>query len=150
MAQIFASDPSIALLRYGASIAVFKDGAVLLVERARAPWRGLWSLPGGGIEAGELPGEAALRELKEETGIKAEIAGLLDTIEIGAMDDGGKALRYRLSVFYGRHLEGEPRAGSDAAAARWVVVGEVEALTMTEGTAALVRLAAWRLGAARA
>jgi 8-oxo-dGTP diphosphatase len=136
--------------RLGASIALFKDGAVLLVQRARAPWRGAWSLPGGGIEAGELPHEAALRELAEETGIIAAIEGLLDTVEIVAKDDCGATQRYRLSLFLGRPIGGALRAASDAAAARWVPAAELATLPMTEGTLALIRLAGQRLDGPRA
>ena len=78
--------------------------------------------------------------------ITAEIAGLLDTIEIDALDECGKTQRYRLSVFYGRCAAGALRAGSDAAAAQWIAVADLEALTVTEQTAALIRLAALRLG----
>jgi 8-oxo-dGTP pyrophosphatase MutT (NUDIX family) len=46
--------------------------------------------PGGNIETLELPREAALSELREETGITTGIAGLLDTIEIDALDKCGK------------------------------------------------------------
>ena len=68
----------------GASIAVFKGDTVLLVQRGRAPFRGLWSLPGGSIEPGESAREAALRELKEETGITAEIEGVVENVELTA------------------------------------------------------------------
>ena len=64
----------------GASIAVFKGDTVLLVQRARAPFRGLWSLPGGSIEPGESAREAAFRELKEEAGITAEIEGVVENV----------------------------------------------------------------------
>ncbi len=50
-----------------------RRGSVLLVKsRARSKWQ----LPGGGVEAGEAPWEAALREVDEETGLAAEIVGL--------------------------------------------------------------------------
>jgi 8-oxo-dGTP diphosphatase len=150
MSRSIPDDAAVTPLRFGASIALFQDGAVLLVQRARAPWRGAWSLPGGGIEAGELPHEAALRELAEETGIIAAIEGLLDIIEIEAKDEGGAVQRYRLSVFYGRPIRGALRAASDAAAARWVPVGELAKLPMTEGTAALIARAGRRLDGAPA
>jgi NADH pyrophosphatase NudC (nudix superfamily) len=51
---------------------------ILLVKRGRAPSKGLWCLPSGFAEAGESIEEAALRELKEETGIKGKIIKLLD------------------------------------------------------------------------
>ena len=54
-----------------ASIAVFRDGQVLLAERAAPPAARLFSLPGGLVEPGESLQEAALRELEEETGVEA-------------------------------------------------------------------------------
>jgi len=132
--------------RRGASIAVFKGNAVLLVKRARAPWRGLWSLPGGHLETGERPWEAALRELEEEAGITAEVEGLLDTVEIAAEGYGGSPLTHRLEVFFGRYGSGALRARDDAAEVRWIAVGDLENLGLIEGTAALIRRAAERLG----
>lgn len=141
------SSPSILpRLRLGASIAVFKDGAVLLVKRGRAPYAGAWSLPGGMIEAKETSYAAALRELKEETGIEAEVAGTLDSLEITAEGKAGAATRYRLTVYYGRYLAGVARPGSDAAAVEWVALPMLGARPMTEGTAALIAQAAERLG----
>jgi len=60
-----------ATARDGASIAVFKGRSVLLVKRARPPFAGLWSLPGGKTEGAEAPRETACRELMEETGLTA-------------------------------------------------------------------------------
>jgi 8-oxo-dGTP diphosphatase len=117
----------------GASIAVFKDGAVLLVKRGRAPKEGMWSLPGGKIE------------LKEETGIEAELAGTLGHVEIDAEGSGAVPLRYRLTVFYGRYVAGTARPGGDAEAAEWVALPQLAEREMTEGTAALIAQAAQRL-----
>jgi 8-oxo-dGTP diphosphatase len=129
----------------GVSIAVLRAGSVLLVKRRRAPYAGLWSFPGGKTEPNEKPREAVLRELKEETGIDADIEGILDTISVAAEDAGGQDQRYRLTVFYGRYRSGTLRAGDDADAARWFTLDETKALPMTEGTAALAWLAAHRL-----
>jgi 8-oxo-dGTP diphosphatase len=130
----------------GASIAVFKDGAVLLVKRGRAPKEGMWSLPGGKVEpGGETAPMAALRELKEETGIEAELAGTLGHVEIDAEGSGAVPLRYRLTVFYGRYVAGTARPGGDAEAAEWVALPQLAEREMTEGTAALIAQAAQRL-----
>jgi ADP-ribose pyrophosphatase YjhB (NUDIX family) len=49
-----------------AGIMFLHDGRVLLMKRAGAPHAGTWALPGGGIEAGETPEDAARRETREE------------------------------------------------------------------------------------
>lgn len=131
--------------REGASIAVFKAGAVLLVRRTKGPFRGLWSLPGGSAEAGEEPVEAALRELLEETGTSAKVEGMLDKVIVTAAE-----VRYRLAVFYGTHAGGAPRAASDADAVLWARHAELASLKLTPGTVELIRLASARLGLADA
>lgn len=125
----------------GASIVVLRENRVLLVRRGRAPYAGLWSLPGGKTEGGETPRETARRELKEETGIEADVEGVLDRVAVPAMGDA----TYRLTVFYGRPTGGQLKAGSDAETAEWVHLDEVEGRPMTPGTAELIWTAAHRL-----
>lgn len=50
------------------------DGRVLLVQAAED---NMWTIPGGMVEPGELPSEAAVREMKEETGLDVELSGIL-------------------------------------------------------------------------
>jgi 8-oxo-dGTP diphosphatase len=130
-------------LRDGASIAVFKDRKVLLVKRGQAPFAGRWSLPGGKIEGDETPHQAVCRELNEETGIEAEVGGVVDAATVAAGSGDGTA--YRLTVFYGRPTGGSLKAGSDAETAAWVHLDDIEALPMTEGTAELIWIAVHRL-----
>ena len=134
-------------LRNGASIAVFKDRRVLLVKRGRSPFAGLWSLPGGKTEGNETPRAAACRELKEETGIEAEVGGIVDTVRVAAEDEGsGKGVTCLLTVFYGRPTGGSLNAGGcDTEAAEWVHLDDIEALPMTPGTAELIWIAAHRV-----
>ena len=54
-----------------------RDGKLLLVQRADQPWRGRWDIPGGFCDADEHPEDAAVRELREETGFDVAITGLL-------------------------------------------------------------------------
>jgi 8-oxo-dGTP diphosphatase len=51
----------------GVRVIVQKDSHVLLVRHWYAPW--VWSLPGGGVAIGEEPSQAAIREVREETGL---------------------------------------------------------------------------------
>ncbi|WP_194291584.1 NUDIX hydrolase [Cumulibacter manganitolerans] len=53
-----------------------RDGSFLAIKRAREPWRGYWDIPGGFCDSGEHPEEAAVREIREETGIDVQIVGL--------------------------------------------------------------------------
>jgi 8-oxo-dGTP diphosphatase len=136
--------------RCGASAAIFRRREVLLVERGRGALRGLWSLPGGHIEAGEAARAAALREVREETGVEAEIAGLLDVHEVIRRGERGRLLtHYLLVVWYGRWIAGEPSAAADAAAARFVPLDAIDRLPMTDGAADLIRRAGKMLQAAR-
>ena len=61
--------------RLGVSVAVWRDGKVLLVQRGKAPFEGAWSLPGGSVEAGETVAEAGLRELMEDFLIWQKLRG---------------------------------------------------------------------------
>ena len=66
----------------------------------------------------------------------------MDTVRVATEDDGsGKAVTYRLTVFYGRPTGGSLKAGDDTEAAGWVDLDDIEALPMTPGTADLARRA---------
>ena len=65
-----------------ASVAVVRDGRVLIAARGQAPMERLYSLPGGLVEPGETLGEAALRELYEEVGVEADLIGFVDHVEV--------------------------------------------------------------------
>jgi ADP-ribose pyrophosphatase YjhB (NUDIX family) len=60
-----------------ADCVVVKNGLVLLIERAHEPRKGNWSTPGGYVEAGEHPRDAAKRECFEETGMTVELDSLI-------------------------------------------------------------------------
>jgi 8-oxo-dGTP diphosphatase len=107
-----------------AGVVCLRPGAsgpeVLLIRRGTPPRLGEWSLPGGRIEWGERATDAALRELKEETGVDAELIGLLDVVD-GLFNgaDGAIERHYLLVDDAARWTAGEPLAGDDAADARF-------------------------------
>ncbi len=83
-----------------------------MIRRGRAPGLGEWSIPGGKVMRGEGLHEAALRELFEETGVRAEIGELLAVYEIIEPQ-----FHYVLIDYSAKWLSGEPVAGDDADAA---------------------------------
>lgn len=129
--------------RPAASIAVFRDGNVLLAQRSKAPLEGVWSLPGGRIEPGEMIRDAAHRELHEETGVTARILGVTDVIDVIVRDDDD-VLRthYVITSFYGTWINGEACAASDCMGVDWVSTDALPEQNMTKGTADIIRQAA--------
>ncbi len=112
----------------GASVVVLKPDAVLMVERARPPFQGLWSFPGGRTEPGEDAEATARRELLEETGLEVD-----RLIRLGAFQPGASA--FRLTVFAARASEGLPQAGDDATRAEFVPFSAVLTRPTTAGAA---------------
>ena len=128
--------------RCGASAAILRGNDVLLMQRSKGAFAGLWSLPGGHIEAGEKARDAALREVREETLVDAEIVGLIDVHDIiGLKADGSVASHYLLAVYHGRWIAGEPEAASDSRASRFFALDEIDSLPMTPGAQTLIRRA---------
>ena len=121
-----------------AGVVCLRGDAVLLVRRGRPPRLGEWSLPGGRIEPGERAVDAALRELREETGVEAEITGLLDVVD-GIFPDEGR--HYVLIDYAARWVSGEPAAGDDAVEARFTALDQVEALVGWGETTRVIRMA---------
>lgn len=119
-------------------VVCLRGDSVLLVRRGRPPLEGEWSLPGGRIEPGERAVDAGLRELREETGVEAEITGLLEVVD-GIFPEAGR--HYVLIDYAARWLSGEPVAGDDAAEARFVALDEVEALVGWDETRRVIRRA---------
>ena len=123
-------------------VVCLRGDEVLLVRRGTAPRLGEWSLPGGRIEYGERAVEAAARELLEETGVSAELHGVLDVVD-GLFPEIGR--HYVLIDYLATWTSGEPRAGDDAAEARFWPVDEAVALAPWDETARVIRLARERL-----
>lgn len=136
--------------RLGVSVAVFRGDEVLLIKRGKAPFLGAWSLPGGHVAAGETAHEAALRELREETGTVADIVGLNTFIEPVLRDDvGGLVSHYVILNFVARHLSGDAVAGDDAADVAWSRIGGIDRLTTTPGLDDIVAGARRKLATTR-
>ena len=101
----------------------------LLVKRGHEPDAGLWSLPGGRIEAGESDAEALVREMREETGLVVIPGRLLGSVRRPA--PGGRVLE--INDYEAAVTGGTLAAGDDAAEVRWVDAGELATLPLTSG-----------------
>ncbi|MEW6436487.1 MAG: NUDIX domain-containing protein [Pseudomonadota bacterium] len=113
----------------GVSISVFRDGRVLLATRTKPPYAGLFTLPGGHVEAGEKAADAALRELEEETGVKAALIGFNQYVEIHAPPDAaGMRRHFVILSFVGTWLSGEGTPGPEAGEILWTYPDEIAQL----------------------
>lgn len=114
-------EPQIAV---GVGAVVFKGREVLLIRRAKPPFMGRWSIPGGGLRHGERLEGAALREVMEETGVSIEIGGLLGVFEAVPGADPEIDRHVVMVDYWAEWRAGEPVAGDDAAAAEFVSLEE--------------------------
>jgi 8-oxo-dGTP diphosphatase len=121
------------------SAAIIRDGRILIAQRARGPALGIWTLPGGVVEAGETLIEALKREVDEETAIEIEPVGLAGHREVVVRDGGGQVSRHFVILcFASRWIAGEPRLNEELAEARWLRPAEINGLKTTDGLAEII------------
>ncbi|PIW26265.1 MAG: phosphohydrolase [Rhodospirillales bacterium CG15_BIG_FIL_POST_REV_8_21_14_020_66_15] len=127
----------------GIGAVVLKDGHVLLIRRGKPPRPGSLSLPGGAQRVGETVFEGAVREVMEETGVEAEVLGLVDVVDSMTRDDEGRLqYHYTLIDVVCRWVAGEPVAAGDAADALWAPLTDVPELPLWSETRRIIELAA--------
>ncbi len=98
-------------------------GRILLVRRTAIPRIGYWALPAGYMDADELPEEALVREVREETGLMVRVLDLAGVAPLaGWKERRGILLLYRAEP---SAVERTPVAGDDVSEARWFTAGEV-------------------------
>lgn len=125
------------------SLAVFREGKVLLATRTQAPAKDVWSLPGGKVESGETLEEAAIREMREETGVTAEIIAFNRHVEVIRKNgDGAIAHHFVIASFVGRWISGEARPGPEAGAVMWADPFDMQLPMATPQLTDVVRRAA--------
>ncbi len=113
-------------------------GRVLLVRRGSEPLKGQWSIPGGMLELGEDLGEAARRELKEETGLEVEPLEVLTVFD--RIHRRGRRVKYHFVIvdFACRLKRGRLKPASDVLDARWVRRQDLPQYNLTERATAVV------------
>ena len=104
------------------------DGRILMIRRTD---NDLYSIPGGQLELGETLAQAAVREVREETGIECVIAGVIglysDPKHVIAYDDG--EVRQEFSIcFRAKYVSGYPQTSSESREVLWVPVEVVHDL----------------------
>ncbi|MBI5404715.1 MAG: NUDIX hydrolase, partial [Candidatus Kerfeldbacteria bacterium] len=106
-----------------ADAVIIKNGRALLMRRAWPPRQGEWDVPGGFMEVGETPLEAARREVKEEIGLSFSAKELLG-IYPGTYDWQGRR-RHTLSIVFVGTATGRLKPSVEASELRWFPIGSL-------------------------
>ena len=100
-----------------ASVALVRDGKVLLIKRAYNPYKGLWTLPGGRLEPGETIEQCATREVAEEISVTVRNPRPV------MMQSLGRDGEFRLQVFVTTDFTGKIIASDEVSDHKWVDPG---------------------------
>jgi 8-oxo-dGTP diphosphatase len=140
--------PELPLVGVGAVI--IENARVLLVKRAHPPLEAQWSIPGGVLEVGEMIREAAIREVREETGLIVEPGDLLGVYD-RVLRNAEQRVQYHyvLIDFLCRPAGGELQAADDATEVRWYTCEELPVLRLAEDTLDVIRKGFAQLGIER-
>lgn len=115
----------------GAMAVVVREDRLLLVRRRNQPDAGRWSFPAGKIEFGETIDTAVVRELVEETGVRATAGRFITAVDAIDYDDDGKVQHhFVIVVLLCQWNAGEPQASDDATDARWFMLAELDDLDL--------------------
>ena len=134
-----ASQPHPPHPQLAVSAAIFRDGKILLVRRARSPAKGFYSLPGGRVEFGETLHAALHREVDEETALKIEIVDLAGWREVVPGTSGGG--HYLIMSFAARWAAGEPVLNDEHDDFRWLAPDGLGDLKVTGGLQEIIEAA---------
>ncbi|GAA1511962.1 NUDIX domain-containing protein [Kribbella lupini] len=117
-------------LRPGASAAVLDGDRLLLTRRSD---NGEWCMPGGGIEAGERPAEAAEREVFEETGLRVRTTGLLGVYsdpDLVVVYPDGNRVQILGVLFRAEVVDGTAGLSDEVTEVGWFTAAEAAELTV--------------------
>ncbi len=97
----------------GVAAVVLRDENILLIRRGREPLLGAWSLPGGALELGETTSEGIVREVFEETGVRARPIEIVVTLDRIVRDEDGRVRFHYVLVEWSLHGRGRGWPGAD-------------------------------------
>jgi 8-oxo-dGTP diphosphatase len=140
MSPVQPSYPQLAV-----SAAIFRDGKILVVRRAKSPAKGFYSLPGGRVEFGETLHAALHREVAEETALQVEIVDLAAWREV--VPEAGGGGHYLIMSFAARWSFGEPVLNDELDDYKWLAPDTLGELKMTFGLQEVILSACRLLGA---
>lgn len=111
--------------------AVCCKGRVLIVQRGKAPSKGVWTVPGGAVDLGETMRQAAAREVKEECGIEVEVGEVVGILDNVVHDEQGR-IRYHYAIvdFGAQHISGELCPSDELMGAMWITPAEFDAYSV--------------------
>jgi 8-oxo-dGTP diphosphatase len=127
-------DPKVA-----ATSIIERDGKILLIRRAGEPGYGLWSMPGGYVDRGEVVEEAAVREAREETGLEVEIELL-----VGLFSEPGHPVM--VAAYVAREVGGCLKPGPETLEAGFFSPDDLPPLAFPRDKSILARWQALRDG----
>ena len=128
------------------SAAIIRDGCVFIARRARGPALGVWTMPGGMVEAGETLSEALIREILEETSMTIVPVALAGHREVVVRDSEGRVSRHFVILcFASRWVSGETKLNDELDDSKWARPAELKELKTTEGLDEIVAAAFERM-----
>ena len=128
------------------SAAIIRDGCVFIARRARGPALGVWTMPGGMVEAGETLSEALIREILEETSMTIVPVALAGHREVVVRDSEGRVSRHFVILCCAsRWVSGETKLNDELDDSKWARPAELKELKTTEGLDEIVAAAFERM-----
>jgi 8-oxo-dGTP diphosphatase len=133
--EVLTEHRSFRLQRVAAYALMVRDERILLVRNSpRGPSPGGWSLPGGGIEHGESPRDAVVREVAEETGLACEVGTVLEVTDLhfeGTAPSGRREDFHTVQIIFDAQVTGDdaPRVekpGGTSDAVEWVDLADLD------------------------
>lgn len=129
---------------FSVSAIVFNHRHVLMIKRARTPWKNFLSLPGGAQKLGETVETALIREFAEETGLKIKLLKFFKLTNVIIKNTKGAIVHhYTIANFIAKSTGGKLKAGTDAVSVGWIKITSLKKQKTVPSLKNLIK-AAWK------